>query len=55
MPDKANFINELEKLCRKLFGKEWNVSYVGGTLDQWEISSGDMLEINILVHKEGEE
>ena len=55
MTDKANFINELEKLCRKLFGKEWNVSYIDGTLDQWEISSGDMLEINILVHKEGEE
>tara|TARA_R110002020_G_scaffold352737_1_gene565746 strand:+ start:285 stop:431 length:147 start_codon:yes stop_codon:yes gene_type:complete len=48
MPDKANFINELEKLCIEYFGKEWNVNY-------WETSKGNPLEITILVHEEGEE
>ena len=64
MTDKANFINELEKLCIEYFGKEWNVNYWErgrfdlyhtGKGNYWETSKGNPLEITILVHEEGEE
>jgi hypothetical protein len=63
MADKANFINELEKLCIEYFGKEWNVNYwetskssgyIRAIPPVWIASKGNPLEITILVHEEGE-